>query len=114
MKLINYREDIDKEIKKPGIIINYKNGIACTNGYLIGIYGDDYYYDKYYDINETIFNAECIGRYYKNEAIYLYEFKNDIILYLYFFRHDIHHSFKCSLNIGLYNKELIKFVVIKK
>ena len=103
--------DYSKEILEtiiiyyPGIIINYKDGMAWTNGKFIGLYDDDYF-----DIDDSL-NIEFMDYSggYTIESVYLYQYKKDIILYLYVFKGRDHHmSYQPELRFSIYNKELIK------
>ena len=73
-------------IHNPGVIINYKNEFAWTNGTNIGFMNNNYYniMDSY-----DLFRGGYSGG-YKANIVNLFQYKNDI-LFIFFFRGYDHH-----------------------
>ena len=89
----------------PGQIVNYKDGIAWTNGKFIGLYNEDYFdIDDFLNIEFMTYSGG-----YNIDVVFLYQYSNDILLYLYIFSGKDHHGFfQPKLRFSLYNKISIK------
>jgi hypothetical protein len=87
-------------VYKPGQIVNYKDGIAWTNGKFIGLYNEDYFdVDNFLNIDFMAFSGG-----YNIDIAFLYQYSYDILLYLYVFSGRDHHgTFQPMLRFSLYN-----------
>ena len=92
-------------VYKPGQIVNYKDGIAWTNGKFIGLYNEDYFdVDNFLNIEFMTYSGG-----YNIDIVFLYQYSNDTLLYLYIFSGRDHHgTFQPNLRFSLYNKISIK------
>ena len=92
-------------VYNPGQIVNYKDGIAWTNGKFIGLYNEGYFdVDDFLNIE---FMAYSGG--YNIDIVFLFQYWYDILLYLYIFSGRDHHgTLEQKLRFSLYNSISIK------
>ena len=89
-------------IHEPGVIINYKDEYAWTNGVNIGFLGN-----KYYNIMES--SGELAYEYnsggYKAIIVNLLQHKNDILFIFYFCGYNHHMEGYERIKLGSYNRK---------
>ena len=101
LRLDNYLTE-DIYIYPPGIIINYKNEYAWTNGFNIGFI-DNKYYNILDSSGEMV--SICNSGGYEGMIINLFQFKNDILFTLYFCGYDHHMDSDEGIEFGSYNRK---------
>lgn len=94
----------DIYIYRPGIIINYQDEYAWTNGYNIGFSTKNYYnIIKKLNINGEDYSGGC-----NINIIKLFQYNNDILYILTFGCFDHHGEGGYSIKLGLYTTKLSK------
>jgi len=95
--LKKYLENVS--VYKPGQVVNYKDGIAWTNGKFIGLSNEEYFnIDEFLNIDFFSYSGG-----YNIDTTFLYQYESNIILYLYIFSgYDHHDSCRPKLRFSLY------------
>ena len=86
-------------IHKPGVIINYKDEFAWTNGTNIGFINDNYY--NIMDTSSDIFTGGYSGG-YKVNIVNLFQYKDDILFIFFSVAYDHHFDSYESIQMGSY------------
>ena len=89
-------------IHKPGVIINYKNEFALTNGTNIGFINDNYY--NIMDTSSELFTGGYSGG-YKANIVNLFQYKDDILFIFYFCGYNHHFDSFDSIQMGSYFRQ---------